>query len=221
MGLRRDVRGDRGRGGYLVPGALPRRDAFNNQRRLVPDDDEREQHRIHAQDHDLGGCDLHSHSPAVHVVDLLDLPKANRHPPHPVDQSERTRLMRPFDPRLLTRFPATRRPVLALGAIGVMQGLATIALAFAMTSLVVNVVEGRPVLTPSLWLVGLFSVRAVLAAANELVGTWAGVRVSTILRQRLIAAWLERDADSRPEAGRAQALANQGMTSVEPYVARY
>jgi thiol reductant ABC exporter CydD subunit len=111
--------------------------------------------------------------------------------------------------------------VLALGAIGVMQGLATITLAFAMTSLVVNVVESRPVLTPSLWLVGLFGVRALLAATNELVGTWAGVRVSTILRQRLIAAWLERDADSRPEAGRAQALANQGMTSVEPYVARY
>jgi ATP-binding cassette, subfamily C, bacterial CydD len=129
--------------------------------------------------------------------------------------------MRPFDPRLLTRVPATRRPVLALGAIGVIQGLATIALAFAMTTLVVNVVEGRQVLTPSLWLVGLFVVRALLAAANALVGTWAGVRVSTVLRQRLIEAWLHRDADSRPEAGRAQALANQGMTSVEPYVARY
>jgi ATP-binding cassette, subfamily C, bacterial CydD len=129
--------------------------------------------------------------------------------------------MRPFDPRLLTQVPATRRPLLVLAAIGVMQGLATIALAFAVTTLVVNVVEGRLVLTASLWVVGLFIFRALLAAANELVGTWAGVRVSTILRQRLIGAWLERDADSRPGAGRAQALANQGMTSVEPYVARY
>ena len=102
-----------------------------------------------------------------------------------------------------------------------LQGLATIALAFAVTALVVAVVEGRQVLAPSLWLVGLFIVRALLAAANELVGTWAGVRVSTVLRERLIGAWLERDADSRPEAGRAQALATQGMTSVEPYVARY
>jgi thiol reductant ABC exporter CydD subunit len=127
----------------------------------------------------------------------------------------------PFDSRLLTEVPATRWPVLALGAIGVLQGLATIGLAFAITTLVVTVVEGRQVLTASLWLVGLFSVRALLAAANELVGTWAGLRVSTILRERLIGAWLERDADSRPEAGRAQALATQGMTSVEPYVARY
>jgi thiol reductant ABC exporter CydD subunit len=111
--------------------------------------------------------------------------------------------------------------VLALGAIGVVQGLATIALAFAVTDLVVALVQGRQVLTPSLWLVGLFIVRALLAAASELVGTWAGMRVSTVLRERLIGAWLKRDADSRPEAGRAQALATQGMTSIEPYVARY
>jgi len=129
--------------------------------------------------------------------------------------------MRPFDPRLLTQVPATRRPVVALGAIGVVQGLATIGLAFALTNLVVAVVEGREVVTPGVWLVGLFTVRALLAMANELVGSWAGLRVSTVLRERLIAAWMERDADSRPEAGRAQALATQGMTSIEPYVARY
>jgi len=129
--------------------------------------------------------------------------------------------MRPFDPRLLTQVPATRRPVVALGAIGVVQGLATIGLAFALTNLVVAVVEGRGVVTPGAWLVGLFTVRALLAVANELVGSWAGLRVSTVLRERLIAAWMERDADSRPEAGGAQALATQGMTSIEPYVARY
>ena len=72
-----------------------------------------------------------------------------------------------------------------------------------------------------MWLVGLFALRAVLVASSELVGTWAGTRVSTVLRERLIGAWLERDADSRPEAGRAQTLAAQGMTSIEPYVSRY
>ena len=132
--------------------------------------------------------------------------------------------MRPFDPRLLREVPATRRPVLALAAIGVATGLATIALAFAVTALVVGVVESSrtsEVLTPGLWLVGLFTLRAGLAVAGELVGTWAGLRVSTVLRERLIAVWLKRDADSRPEAGRAQTLATQGMTSIEPYVARY
>jgi len=129
--------------------------------------------------------------------------------------------MRPFDPRLLRRVPQTRLPVLALGAIGVAQGLATIGLAFAVTNLVVAVVEGSEVFTPGIWLAGLFAVRALLAVASELVGTWAGMRVSTLLRERLVAAWLERDADSRPETGRAQSLATQGMTSIEPYVARF
>jgi ATP-binding cassette, subfamily C, bacterial CydD len=130
-------------------------------------------------------------------------------------------LTRPFDPRLLSQVPATRWPVLALGAIGVVQGLATIALAFAVTALVVAVVESRAVLTPCAWLAGLFALRALLAAASELVGSWAGLRVSTVLRERLLGSWLTRDADSRPEPGRAQALATQGTTSIEPYVARY
>src|ERR1035437_3357995 len=221
MGLRRDLRRDRGRGGHLVPGPVPRRDAFHDQRRVLPDDDQREQHGVHVDDHDLGGSGVHSHRLGVHVVDLLDVPPADRHPAHPGGHGEHNALTRPFDPRLLTQVPATRWPVLALGVIGVMQGLATIALAFAITDVVVAVVEGRQVLAASLWLVGLFSVRALLAAGNELVGTWAGMRVSTVLRERLIGAWLERDADCRPEAGRAQALATQGMTSIEPYVARY
>jgi len=129
--------------------------------------------------------------------------------------------MRPFDPRLLTEVPATRRPVLTLGAIGVVLGLVTIGLAFALTSLVVAVVEGHEVVTPAVWLVVLFTVRALLAATSEQVGTWAGMRVSTVLRESLIGTWLERDADSRPETGRAQTLAAQGMTSIEPYVARF
>src|SRR5665647_2296285 len=228
MGLRRDVRRNRGRRGDLVPGALPQRDALVDPRGVVPHDDQREQHGIHAHDHDLGGSDLHPRCPAVHVVDLLDVPQADQHPPHPcvecghpVEQRRPTALMRPFDPRLLTEVPATRRPVVALAAIGVVQGLATIALAFAVTNLVVAVAEGDEVVTPGVWLVALFTVRALLAVANELVGSWAGLRVSTVLRERLVAAWMERGADSRPEAGRAQALATQGMTSIEPYVERY
>jgi ATP-binding cassette, subfamily C, bacterial CydD len=129
--------------------------------------------------------------------------------------------MRPFDPRLLTEVPATRRPVLTLGAIGVVLGLVTIGLAFALTSLVVALVEGHDVVTPALWLLVLFTLRALLAATSEQVGTWAGMRVSTVLRESLIGTWLKRDADSRPETGRAQTLAAQGMTSIEPYVARY
>src|ERR1035437_1936096 len=221
MGLHRDVHRDRGRRGHPVPGAVPRRDAFHHQRRVLPDDDKREQHGIHLGDHDLGGSGVHAHRPGLNVVDLLVVPQTDRHPAHPGGRGGHNALTRPFDRRLLTQVPATRWPVLALGAIGVAAGLATIALAFAVTALVVAVVDGRRALAPSGWPLGLFIARALLAAANELVGTWAGTRVSTVLRERLIGAWLDRDADSRPKAGRAQALATQGMTSIEPYVARY
>src|ERR1035437_4132715 len=167
MGLFRSVRRDRSRRGHPVPGALPRRDALHHQRRVLPDDHEREQHGVHLDDHDLGGSGVHPHRLGLHVVDLLGVPQADRYPAHPGDehghsyeQRRHTALMRPFDPRLLTQVPATRRPVVALGAIGVAAGLATIALAFVVTNLVVAVVEGREVLTPAVWLGRPFTVRA-------------------------------------------------------------
>ena len=50
--------------------------------------------------------------------------------------------MRPFDPRILRVAPATRRPVATLAVVGVAQGVATIATAFALAALVVAVVRG-------------------------------------------------------------------------------
>ena len=52
-------------------------------------------------------------------------------------------LMRPFDPRLLRVVPSARGPVAALAAMGVAAGVATIATAFALTGLVVAVVDDR------------------------------------------------------------------------------
>ena len=129
--------------------------------------------------------------------------------------------MRPFDPGLLRAAPAARRPVALLALLGVLQGVATIATAFALTAVVVAVVGGMPVGRPGAWLVGLFAVRAALAWASERVAAWAGTRVSSALRERLLAAWLASDADSRPAPSHAVALAAQGASSVEPYVARY
>ena len=127
----------------------------------------------------------------------------------------------PFDLRLLRLVPQTRRPVGVLGALGVLGGLATIASAFALTTLVVAVVRGEPILTPALATLGIFALRAVLAAVSELVAAWAGAQVSTQLREELVATWLQRPAEERPEPSRALTLAAQGTASVEPYVAKY
>ncbi|HSO64507.1 MAG TPA: thiol reductant ABC exporter subunit CydD [Ornithinibacter sp.] len=129
--------------------------------------------------------------------------------------------MRPFDPRLLRTAPAARRPVAALAVVGVLQGVATIALAFALAALVVAVVEGAPLRSPALWLAGLFAVRAVLAWTSERVAARAGVEVTAALRERLLARWLAAPAERRPAPDRAVTLAAHGAASVEPYAARF
>ena len=141
--------------------------------------------------------------------------------------------MRPFDPRILRVVPATRRPVAALAGIGIVQGVATIATAFALASLVVAVVRGSDLTGPVLWTGGLFAARAVLGALSETVAARAGATVATGLREQLLAAWSRRPTDQRDvtdEAGespfarggsRALTLATQGTSAVEPYVAKY
>ena len=134
--------------------------------------------------------------------------------------------MKPFDPRLLRLVPATRGPVAALGVVGILQGIATIAVAFVLTRVVVEVVDSGSVTAADLtvvaaWLIGLFTVRALLSAAAESIQAWAGVRVASALRTRLIDHWLRTPVDTHPAPAAASTLAAQGCTSVEPYASRF
>ena len=129
--------------------------------------------------------------------------------------------MQPFDPRLLRAVPAARKPVAALAGLGMLSGASTVATAFALSALVVAVVDGRGLTTPLVWLGALFLVRAALAAAGESLSAWAGVTVSTQLRSALLLRWAALDADHRPERGAAVSLATAGATAVEPYAARF
>jgi len=132
--------------------------------------------------------------------------------------------MRPFDPRLLHVVPAARRPVAALAAIGIATGVTTIATAFALTGVVVAVVDDRPVAAPATWLGLLFVIRAVLAWATEVVAAWAGVSVSTALRSALVRRWgaAPAAAGGAPvDQATALSLATSGASAVEPYAARY
>uniref|UniRef100_UPI002594A92A ABC transporter transmembrane domain-containing protein n=1 Tax=uncultured Arsenicicoccus sp. TaxID=491339 RepID=UPI002594A92A len=129
--------------------------------------------------------------------------------------------MKPFDSRLLRLLPGARRPVLALGAIGVAQGVAAIVQAFAVAAVVVAVARHTALWGPLGLLAAVLVVRALLTGATELVSSWAGTEVSAGLRTLLLRTWLARSVDQRPQAATAQTLATQGATSVETYVARY
>lgn len=117
--------------------------------------------------------------------------------------------------------PETRLPLGALGAVGVAQGAATVATAFALAALVAAVVSGDPVTAPVIALASLMGARALLAGGAELLAAWAGQRVTRALRARTLRRWLDAPAEGRPDPSRGVTLATQGVTSVEPYVARF
>ncbi|WP_427384414.1 thiol reductant ABC exporter subunit CydD [Janibacter sp. G56] len=130
--------------------------------------------------------------------------------------------MKPLDPRLLRAAPSARRAVLSLGGLGLAQGVVTVATAFALTALAMAALgRGSGLLAAGGVVLALFAARGLLAWTIERVAARAGVAVQTELRGHLLAAWLTRDVDSRPERSRALTLAAQGSTAVEPYVARF
>jgi ATP-binding cassette subfamily C protein CydD/ATP-binding cassette subfamily C protein CydCD len=129
--------------------------------------------------------------------------------------------MRPFDPALLRSLPQARRPLATLAVVGVLQGVATIGTAFALSAVVVAVVRGMPLVHPAAYLAVLFVVRGVLALVGEQVAAAAGTTVAAAMRELLLARWLSATAEERPAPAQAVTLASQGAASVEPYVARY
>ena len=129
--------------------------------------------------------------------------------------------MRPFDPRLLRAAPAARRPVAALAVVGVLQGVATIALAFALARPRRGRRRGQSLRTPALWLAGLFGVRAGSACVAERVAAWVGVEVTVALRRaaaRPVARATGRAPARSPTARHAR---GPGRGAVEPYAARF
>ena len=129
--------------------------------------------------------------------------------------------MKPFDPRLLQAAPTARAPIAVLAAVGVLQGFATIALAFALSALAVAVVGHGDLGRPGSWTAALFVVRAGLAWVAERVAARAGVEVTSALRRALVVRWLSLPADDRPAPDAAVTLAAQGTATVEPYAARF
>ena len=129
--------------------------------------------------------------------------------------------MRPFDPALLRALPATRGPVALLSLVGVVSGAAAIAQAVVLAVAVHRVVTGGDLVGPLTWLVLLLAARGVLGGLTEQVARVAGLRVAAVLRLATLRRWLRRPEEARPPAEVAVTRATEGVSAVEPYVARY
>lgn len=129
--------------------------------------------------------------------------------------------MRPLDPRLLRAVPGARAAVTALAGLGVLAGALAMAQAFAVTALVLAVVDSRSLTWPATALLAILLARGLTALATEVAAARSGALVSTRLRDLLLTAWLHDSAERRPEPATALTMATAGATAVEPYVARY
>ncbi|HWC24554.1 MAG TPA: thiol reductant ABC exporter subunit CydC [Flexivirga sp.] len=129
--------------------------------------------------------------------------------------------MRPFDARLLRAEPRVRRPLAALGAIGVVQGALAIAQAVVVAALVVAVVRERSPVVPATLVLTVFGLRAIAGGAAERVAAWAGSYVGNLLRRRAVDGWLGSTIDTRPSETIMLTRATKGAEAIEPYVARY
>lgn len=129
--------------------------------------------------------------------------------------------MRPFDPSLLRTLPRARRSVARLAGVGVLSGIValvqTICVAWSVTALV----RGEPLRDPLVALASVMVARGLIASAGEVVTRRAGHQVSGEVRRRVLQRWLVTPPDARPEHDAAVNLAGNGVTSLEPYVAKY
>ena len=129
--------------------------------------------------------------------------------------------MKPFDLELLRAEPRARRPLIALAALSVVQGLCAVGQAFAIATLVVAVVRGDALMWPAVAVVAAYGIRALAAGAAERVAAWAATRVANLLRDRAVRRWLSLPVEERPSESAMLARATSGAQAVEPYVSRY
>jgi ATP-binding cassette, subfamily C, bacterial CydCD len=126
--------------------------------------------------------------------------------------------MRPTDPRLRRHLVVALRPLLVVGALGVLGALLLIAQAWAVTSLVLAVLHGGPVAAWAGVVAGLFLARGLVGWGSDAAAARAAGLVGRGLRRRIVATIL--GGTSAP-SGSLAALATRGVTSAEPYLTRY
>ncbi|AIY17932.1 thiol reductant ABC exporter subunit CydD [Pimelobacter simplex] len=128
--------------------------------------------------------------------------------------------MRPSDPRLRAMLAPARAGLAGVVAAGVLGGLVVIAQAWAVAGLVVAVLRDEPLGGWMLAVVGVLVLRALTGAAADLCAARAAAVVGTVLRHRLVRAYVDR-AGAAEAPGAAAVLATRGVAAAEPYVTRY
>jgi ATP-binding cassette subfamily C protein CydCD len=134
--------------------------------------------------------------------------------------------MRPFDPRLLPHLEPARRSLAGVVAASLAGGLLTVAQAFAIGTLIVDLVRdpgGSAWHGAAWWLAAVVGLRALMAYVVDSASATAAGQVSVALRRRLMGSATRMGATelSRHRTGELSLLATRGMAAIEPYLTRY
>ncbi|WP_438855873.1 thiol reductant ABC exporter subunit CydD [Agromyces sp. M3QZ16-3] len=130
--------------------------------------------------------------------------------------------MRPLDPRLLRRSRAARGFIAAGGALALLQAGATVAFAWALSTLVVGLIEGEsPGGATVLVLVAAASVRALAGWLWEWLGSAGAMRVKAELRDALLRRLEDRAGRRGVTTARAATLLGPGLDALDEYFGRY
>lgn len=108
-----------------------------------------------------------------------------------------------------------------LSLVGVAAGVLAIGQALTLALVIGAVVRGEPLQAYLTWLVLLLLARGAVAGIEEMTARWAGLRVVSIVRAAVLRRWLGRPEGARPRSEVALTRAGEGVSALEPYVARY
>ncbi|MDO7867120.1 thiol reductant ABC exporter subunit CydD [Nocardioides jiangxiensis] len=128
--------------------------------------------------------------------------------------------MKPTDPRLRALLAPARTQLAGVVGAGVAGGLLVLAQAWVVAGLVVSVLDGADIRGWSIAVVVVLSLRAAAAALSDACATRAASVVGTVLRHRLVRAYVDR-AGVDGGTGEEAVLATRGVAAAEPYLTRY
>lgn len=136
----------------------------------------------------------------------------------------------PLDPRLLPHLRPAARPLAVVVAGQVVAGALVVAQAFAVTALVVRLLDdpgGTGWLEAAWWVLGVLAARAAVGAVVDVAAVRAAGRVGAHLRRVVVEAILRPGEQTGGRTGRRDTpsdralLATRGVAAVEPYLTRY
>lgn len=130
---------------------------------------------------------------------------------------------RPFDPRLLRRVPAARRPLGVLAALGILAGGLVIAQATALAVLLSSAVDRRLDRVALAAFVTAVAGRAAVAWAQNATAARTAATVKAKLRADLLAAVARRGPGwlAGQRAGELATLAGRGLDALDAYFTGY